>query len=1074
MARNSNINIGITSSFDGRGFKSAEASAKAMERELNKLEQEQRRRVQMQMQAEREMNAELKARAEARERINERQRQAMTSTGKVVLGISAAAAAGLGVATKAAMDWESAWAGVTKTVDGSQAQMDALEADLRRMARTLPATHTEIAATAEAAGQLGVAVEDVAAFSATMIHLGETTNMTADEAATAIAQFSNIMGTSTDDVARLGSTVVALGNNSATTERSIVLMSQRIAGSAAIIGMTEAETLGLAAALASVGIEVEAGGTAISRVMTDIANAVDLGGDELQQFADVAGMSADEFARKFREDPTDAIITFIEGLNRIDEAGGSVFQTLDDMGLSEVRVSRALLGMANSGNLLRESIELGNQAWDENIALLEEANQRYQTTESRLQIARNQINDAAIDIGGNFLPIVAEGAEAVGSLAYAFGELPDGVQRWVTLLGTAATSVGLFGGAALIAVPKLHEFRRTVDALHGGSSRLGRMAGGLASILTGPWGLALAGATIGVTMWAKAQGEAAQMTHSLSETLDEQTGALTANTTAWIQAELTKDQSFGAFNNKSMAEAAREMGISIETLTRAYEGQPEAIAAAKTAAEEWADANWSLSLSAHSQADRFTRNLDDQAQRLEDARRIQEEKLAIDGAATEQQGDLADATGLAGEAAQQAAGMQEELMGALGGTTDEAEALEEALDAIIEAMRELNEPTLNLIDAQVAWEQRLDEVSDQLEEHGRNLDITTEKGRANQEFLNGMARDAMKLGEALLEETQSEVRFRASLMQSRETLAATAEQFGMSEEAAWEYVNSVLAVPPTAVTEVDARTGNALLALNQFLVEVDAADGTVTINGQAANAKQTLGELIGDIDEETGTVEINGHAVPAEVTLEQLLALIDGSEGIASILGNDAEGRRLLQQFLDDINDSEGTVKVNADVESAHAALNRLVRGIDGRTVTVYGRATQLGQAEMAAGGILEFYAAGGVRENHVAQIAPAGAWRVWAEPETGGEAYIPLAPSKRARSEQILGEVAHRFGMYVGRFADGGVVGGAPATTTARGPLVEAHIHGVPVDQADETARALEWELRDLPLVAGFAGGVG
>ena len=67
----------------------------------------------------------------------------------------------LGLAAKAAMDWESSWAGVQKTVDGSPQQMAALEAGLRGLARELPATHTEIAAVAEAAGQLGIETPNV-------------------------------------------------------------------------------------------------------------------------------------------------------------------------------------------------------------------------------------------------------------------------------------------------------------------------------------------------------------------------------------------------------------------------------------------------------------------------------------------------------------------------------------------------------------------------------------------------------------------------------------------------------------------------------------------------------------------------------------------------------------------------------------------------------------------------------------------------------------------------------------------------------------------------------------------------
>lgn len=76
-----------------------------------------------------------------------------------------------------------------------------------------------------------------------------------------------------------------------------------------------------------------------------------------------------------------------------------------------------------------------------------------------------------------------------------------------------------------------------------------------------------------------------------------------------------------------------------------------------------------------------------------------------------------------------------------------------------------------------------------------------------------------------------------------------------------------------------------------------------------------------------------------------------------------------------------------------------------------------------ADGGIVKYYANGGV-ENHTAQIAPAGAMRVWAEPETGGEAYIPLAQSKRGRSTAILGAVANEFGYGLTPFADGGFWG--------------------------------------------------
>jgi hypothetical protein len=152
----------------------------------------------------------------------DKNRQSWDLVGKTLVGFGVATIGALGLATKAAIDWETAWAGVTKTVDGSDAEMAQLEDGLRELARTLPATHKEIAAVAEAAGQLGVQREAIVGFTRTMIALGETTNLSADEAATAFAQMANVMGTSQGEVDNLGSTLVALGNAGASTERDIV------------------------------------------------------------------------------------------------------------------------------------------------------------------------------------------------------------------------------------------------------------------------------------------------------------------------------------------------------------------------------------------------------------------------------------------------------------------------------------------------------------------------------------------------------------------------------------------------------------------------------------------------------------------------------------------------------------------------------------------------------------------------------------------------------------------------------------------------------------------------------------
>src|SRR5690606_38110131 len=201
--------------------------------------------------------------------------RAWTTAGTALTAFGAITVGALGASAKAALDWESAFAGVRKTVDDSEAGYAALSEELREMARVLPAAHGEIAGVAEAAGQLGISRENLTAFTRTMIDLGETTNLSAAEAATSLARFANVMGTTQDEFDNIGSAIVGLGNNFATTEREIVDMSMRLAGAGRQADMTEGDVLGLATALSSVGIESEAGGTAFSRVITQMGISVD-------------------------------------------------------------------------------------------------------------------------------------------------------------------------------------------------------------------------------------------------------------------------------------------------------------------------------------------------------------------------------------------------------------------------------------------------------------------------------------------------------------------------------------------------------------------------------------------------------------------------------------------------------------------------------------------------------------------------------------------------------------------------------------------------------------------------------
>lgn len=358
---------------------------------------------------------------------------------------------------QASMDFESAMTGVAKTTDLTDNELVAMSNAIKEMSTEIPATTEELAAIAESAGQLGIHKESLLDFTEIMAMLGTSTNMTADEAATSLSRLANITGMSQDDFDKLGSTIVDLGNNLATTEQEIVDMSLRIAGAGSQVGMTEAEIMAFSGALSSVGIEADAGGSAFSTLISNMSLAVQQGGDDLEQFADVAGMSADEFAAAFEQDAAGAIIQFIQGLGQMDSQGRSAIAVLDEMGLSDIRMRDALLRAAGASDTFTNALQVGSNAWKNNTALTAEASKRYATTQSQLQMMQNAYTRVTVAIGDAYIPVLQEvysiGTDVLNGVAQFVEQNPALVNAVTAFLGVlGAVTIALTAYTAVIKI----------------------------------------------------------------------------------------------------------------------------------------------------------------------------------------------------------------------------------------------------------------------------------------------------------------------------------------------------------------------------------------------------------------------------------------------------------------------------------------------------------------------------------------------------------------------------------------------------------------------------------------------
>ena len=410
----------------------------------------------------------------------------LKSFGGDLAPISLAAAALSGVVLKVGSDFESSFAGVIKTVNGTETQLASLRQGIRDMAQEIPLSTTELNGIAEAAGQLGIKTENILDFTRTMADLGVTTNLSSTEAASSLARLSNIMGTNQSDFDRMGSTIVALGNNFATTEAEIVAMAMRLAGAGKQIGLTEAEVFGFATALSSLGVEAEAGGSAISRVFVEVEKSIALGNDKLAIFADIAGQSVEDFSAAFKEDAAGTMTEFIKKLGEVQDSGGSVSVLLTDLGLDGIRVADSLKRAANSGDLLNNALALGADAWEDNTALAKEAEQRYATFESQIKILWNSLKDVAITLFDSIRPILTEIiipalkdlVDILASVSGAFTQLPQSAQLAVmAFVGLVAIASPL-----IILIGTLISSLGTITAAFGTAAASGTIFG---TVLTG-------------------------------------------------------------------------------------------------------------------------------------------------------------------------------------------------------------------------------------------------------------------------------------------------------------------------------------------------------------------------------------------------------------------------------------------------------------------------------------------------------------------------------------------------------------------------------------------------------------
>jgi TP901 family phage tail tape measure protein len=718
-----------------------------------------------------------------------------------LLGLAMTAAAATSV--NAFADFDQAMSAVAATGDDARGSIEALrDAAVEAGARTAFSA-TEAAAGVENLAKAGVSAADILAGGLDgSLDLAAAGGLDVAEAAGIASVALTQFGLRGSDVAHVAD-LLAAGAGKAMGDVTDLGAALRQSGLVASqVGLSIEETTGALAAFASAGLLGSDAGTSLKSMLQRLTPQ----SAEAQRQFDELGISA-----------YDAQGNFV-GLEAF---AGQLQDRMRDL-TPEAR--NAALSVMFGSDAVRAASVLYNEGaagiaeW---TAAVDDSGYAAETAATRLDNLRGDVDalggaleSAMIGLGAGANGPLRDLVQGATDVVNAFAELPEPVQNaTLALLGG--------GGLVLLGVAGLGKLAVGVNDAKVAMQALG-LSAKTAGLAVAGLGTVLAVGAVGVTTWASAQAEARGRVEELAGTLDELSGALTENSRTWVANALAAEQSFGVFgvgNMQSMLDIAEKYGVSIDTITAAYEGNREAIEKAQAAAREYEAANpWSVV--AEAEVLRFNQNLDDQAVRLEKARDLTEGKNRVDEVASGAQRDAADA---------------------YAGTTAAIDAQVGSLEQLVKTAMDAAGIVSSEMEAQAAFEAAIDAATAAVAENGATLDLNTAAGRANQAALLDLKDTGYELVASAQANGASQAELQAIMATTRQRFLDAAAAMGMGADQANALADQLGLIPENVNVAVDVATSAAQAAVDRFITVNGARRLTIPIDtvytsGQAPGA----------------------------------------------------------------------------------------------------------------------------------------------------------------------------------------------------------------------------------------------
>ncbi|MGN6654581.1 MAG: phage tail tape measure protein [Rhodanobacter sp.] len=314
------------------------------------------------------------------------------------------------VATAAvAASYQRDFAQVVRVTESSAQENEQLRQSLKGIADDLPVAFGDLTKIAQLGAQMGIPTAALSDFTEVTAKFVAVTGVAADTASSLFGRLDtafNSAGQIPDFFNKVGASIAKVGADTVATDPEIAAMLNQIGSLGASAGFTADQTIGLAAALASVRVQPELARGTLTRLFANLDRDVSSGGKSLDAYAKLLGVTAQQAAALWKQNPEQFFTQMIGGLNKVYKSGGDLTATFDGIGIKAVRDVSSLTKLAVGYDTLTKSMDSATQAYADGTALEDQSKPIFETIAAKLQMMVNAFQNLADTLGrGGLAPL---------------------------------------------------------------------------------------------------------------------------------------------------------------------------------------------------------------------------------------------------------------------------------------------------------------------------------------------------------------------------------------------------------------------------------------------------------------------------------------------------------------------------------------------------------------------------------------------------------------------------------------------------------------------------------------------